>query len=291
MNGKSWPYLAALVDGEGSIAIGRSQSRGRPEYSLHTPVNNTCYPLMLWLRQHFGGNIRSNSKTIYTKRPCYCWGNYGHAAQREILEAIKPYLVIKRGQAEVALEYLGLHGDRDSRDEREALWLKMKDLNGREQNFSVPARYKEVDEYLAGILDGEGSLCISRPVNAASRLDFRVSNSSPYLVNWLKDVFGGRVNFRPTRAFRDEYVWFPSGKANKERLLLQLIPHLIVKKEQAKLALQYLRTGDASLADSITALNNGLSPTANTQDASQEAKIESDLHGDVQCASAVTQTS
>jgi hypothetical protein len=150
--------------------------------------------------------------------------------------------------------------------------------------------------YLAGIIDGEGSLIISRS-NRGTYMNYygriHVKNTDYRLIQWLLDKFGGNVHDHiPSDPIKHAkgYSWYFSGDAHdKEVLLLALIPYLIVKKEQAKVLIDFFRmTGEKNpeMREKFyqkMAVLNRRGPTVETitQIAEQDSvKIESDLIGD-----------
>ena len=149
--------------------------------------------------------------------------------------------------------------------------------------------------YLAGLLDGEGhiSLLKNRPHRQAEgfvlTLEIGITNRSLPLMKWLIQKFGGvyyhRSSDNPNWA--DRYDWSPKGRKNREELLLGILPYLLIKREQALVALEFLRIDGKdpekrlALVNRLTELNRrGKSVTTNTQEISQEVKIESELVGD-----------
>jgi hypothetical protein len=150
--------------------------------------------------------------------------------------------------------------------------------------------------YLAGIIDGEGSLIISRS-NRGNYMNYygriHVKNTDYRLIQWLLDKFGGNVHEHipadPTKHAK-AYSWYFSGDAHdKEVLLLALMPYLIVKKDQAKILIDFFRmTGEKNppvreiLYQKIHTLNRrGPTVETITQIAEQDSvKIESELIGD-----------
>lgn len=150
--------------------------------------------------------------------------------------------------------------------------------------------------YLAGIIDGEGCLIISRS-NRGSYMNYygriHVKNTDTRLIKWLVDNFGGNVHTNiPADSAKHAvaYSWYFSGDAHdKEVLLLALLPYLIVKREQAKVLVEFFRmTGEKNpekreqLYQRMTALNKrGPTVETNTQVTEQvSVKIESDLISD-----------
>jgi len=166
--------------------------------------------------------------------------------------------------------------------------------------------------YLAGMIDGEGHIGITKGCRywtnkdgveikyPAYCLQISIANNSLELMRYLIEHFGGvyYLHTRNNPNARMGYNWMPKGAKNKEQLLLSVLPYLVIKHEQASLALQFIRIEGENnpakrqaLYKSFLQLNRrGVSPTTNMPDGSKpEPKIESELHGDMQSAPVVTQ--
>lgn len=180
--------------------------------------------------------------------------------------------------------------------------------------------------YMAGIMDGEGSFCISKvTLHSKSGKPYfgydckvMVANTSEVLIKWLVGKFGGKyrvgVNEASKQAqawgskktIRPCYRWTMEGYRNQELFLLAVIPYLVIKRAQAIVALEWTRMLNQKnpakrleLHKRMIALN-AKSPTTNMPNAqvldlhacyvldTLAAKIESDLHGDMQSAPVVT---
>ena len=100
----------------------------------------------------------------------------------------------------------------------------------------------EVDKsYLAGIIDGEGCISVSKnPRNGRNyyRLILDITTTSNELNQWLEDKFGGivRTTYARNKNRTDMQGWTVSGNQCQDILRLTL-PYLIIKKHQAELAL------------------------------------------------------
>jgi len=166
--------------------------------------------------------------------------------------------------------------------------------------------------YLAGFLDGEGNISIWRTEyernNGFTRpggyghfgVRLSIVNTDIRVMNWLMEHFGGvflmrdRRNINPIH--KPSYVWRPKGKANLAKILLGVMPYLLLKKEQAIIALDFIRIEGQNPGErlkqmeKIQLLNKKCtSPTTNTlSDSEEESKIESDLIGDDESAPLVT---
>ena len=148
--------------------------------------------------------------------------------------------------------------------------------------------------YLAGIFDGEGCLHIAKlyayKKQIAYRMDIHITNTSRELVQWLVSEFGGKYYFVPSKnlKWKDAYRWVPSGKKNKENFILGMLPYLIIKRELAKICLEFLRLDNRNVPEkreeiwqrSRVLSRRGRSVETNTSDSVTTEKIESELIGD-----------
>jgi len=153
--------------------------------------------------------------------------------------------------------------------------------------------------YLAGIIDGEGCFHIARirpggTPRIAHRLDIHVTTTSLVLAKWLVSNFGGKYYHIPmqNRNWRDAYRWQPSGKKNKEILILGVLPYLQIKKDLAGICLEFLRLGNSNVPTQREQLcqkarvlsRRGRSVETDTLDTGSPVKIQSDLQGDLESA-------
>jgi hypothetical protein len=166
--------------------------------------------------------------------------------------------------------------------------------------------------YLAAMLDAEGTICMyvtaadSKQPNHCS-LQVVIYNTSIVLMKWFVTNFGGKFYTRTKqtgliKSSKEQYAWHPSGSKNREKILLGVLPYLVVKKEQAKLALEFLRIGDQvkspelrrELAAKCSRLNRGEeSVTTNTLNSvtpdGETLMRESELLGDQESTPDVNQ--
>jgi hypothetical protein len=101
--------------------------------------------------------------------------------------------------------------------------------------------------YLAGIIDGEGSIGIARmraPNSKSFGYSTRVviATTDERLIAWLQDTLGIDIPATRCRAERNprwkpRLAWYVSGK-NAHALLVMVRPYLVIKAEQADIALK-----------------------------------------------------
>jgi hypothetical protein len=100
--------------------------------------------------------------------------------------------------------------------------------------------------YIAGLFDGEG--CVSVVVNRRvvrqfgysmrHQLSVQISNTHQGVVDWVCATYGGKVkSYQPGRG-RIIYKWFLNDR-HAATFLRDLLPYLIVKREQAEVGLAF----------------------------------------------------
>jgi len=95
--------------------------------------------------------------------------------------------------------------------------------------------------YAAGIVDGEGTITL-HDHGKRTALTVAVFNSEPRVCVWLQERYGGSIgqNIRPD-PHRIMYAWRCSSSL-ASKFLNNIYPYLIIKKQQADIALAYLKT-------------------------------------------------
>lgn len=111
---------------------------------------------------------------------------------------------------------------------------------------------KEIAAYLAGIVDGEGSICIvERPAKpqcgevTPTFLDFvKIGNTDYRLLAWISEKTGLGTIYTETRRkpnSRQMHAWHVSSK-QCVKFLERVHPYLVIKKEQAALIFSFRET-------------------------------------------------
>lgn len=125
-------YLAGIIDGEGclSIGAGRRQKWGVINYNSIVSVANTDIGLIKWLHTNFGGNFFDGKQQRPNNKKHYIWRVLKRKEIEILLLAVLPYLIVKRNQAIVLLEFVRLPRDMNP-EKRQELWEKLGVLNKR----------------------------------------------------------------------------------------------------------------------------------------------------------------
>ncbi len=99
---------------------------------------------------------------------------------------------------------------------------------------------KKVDlAYIAGLFDGEGSICIERN-GRRFWIYVGVIMTDEYIIRWLQFVFGGSIYHYAPRGIskKDQWRWRTVGP-QAIPVLKALMPYLRLKKAQAELAIEF----------------------------------------------------
>jgi hypothetical protein len=99
--------------------------------------------------------------------------------------------------------------------------------------------------YLAGIIDGEGSIYIQRRKTKSGWSyfpRFQVVNTNRKLMEWIKQTFGGLIYDKPRNHIQSHWKmqieWFTT-RGLLDHLLPLIIPYLVIKREQAEIMIKF----------------------------------------------------
>jgi|SRR5208282_2200461 len=97
------PYLAAMIDAEGSISIVKRESKRREAYTVHVSIYNTNEALLRTIKSRFGGTLTPARKA--TEKHSASWTLvWRHKAAADIVRMVSPLLIVKSRQADVAIK-------------------------------------------------------------------------------------------------------------------------------------------------------------------------------------------
>jgi len=139
-------YLAAIIDGEGSIGVELSSPckvkrkdkevwvRKKYYYITRLCVINCHKGLLDWIFENFKGSITNHNKATMHRKQCFRWHIFGKD-QEALLTELIPFLYIKKEQAKLLIKLrttVGKTGNKitdEILEKRKQIWLKCKELN------------------------------------------------------------------------------------------------------------------------------------------------------------------
>lgn len=93
--------------------------------------------------------------------------------------------------------------------------------------------------YLAGIIDGEGTIGIRKQSERIYQIRLLVNNTSEELIEYLKENYGGKKlgPYKQKGNNKDIFEWVCSGK-EAIKIIKRILPYLVIKQLQAELAIK-----------------------------------------------------
>ena len=102
----SGQYVAGFIDGEGCLRINRpriTKSGKIIQSTISISVSNTNYEILAILKEMYGGSLIKTNRGPRCK-DCFIWHIEAKKAERVLID-IKDYLVIKRRQCEILMDF------------------------------------------------------------------------------------------------------------------------------------------------------------------------------------------
>ena len=101
-------WAAGFFDGEGCVSVvkrhtGSSAKRSYLYYQLNLNAPQINKDPLLKLKSLFGGQVRC-TRSYGNRRPSFVWTLHAALAEKA-LRALLPYLIVKKAEAELALQY------------------------------------------------------------------------------------------------------------------------------------------------------------------------------------------
>lgn len=104
----NWSYIAGILDGEGTIRLQHQQARNPHLYSPMIVVTSVNRELVEYLQSRMNGWIRTYqpSSPNNNAQEAHTWSIQGRDNVRPILEAVGPFVIVKRPQVNLLLRFL-----------------------------------------------------------------------------------------------------------------------------------------------------------------------------------------
>ena len=130
-------YIAGLVDGEGSLSADKSK---RNVYALKLTVTNTHRPVLIMLMELAGGSVRTARHAGGMLRPLHRYVVAGRRMEALLLR-IMPYMIIKKHQADLIMEYVDTIGATNKRVSEEVVNHRtvIRERLSQAKHYSYPA--------------------------------------------------------------------------------------------------------------------------------------------------------
>lgn len=265
-------YIAGALDGDGSFSLIKVKAKKNPLYFPALQLANRSKEMAYLLKNKLGGDVTQTTRQRKSDKANYStlfrWILRGSDKCKEPLKNILDFLILKKDQAEILLNFIACHpfirGKTMSQDEvisRESFRLKILELNNFREglNASISQATNALSSdpivwsYLAGLFDTDGCFCIrkqlksygyQKSVSARYAPNIQLYMTSPKCINFLrKNVPFGKVNISKNKSttMGFHYAWSIFSKNDATHFLQKIIPYLRVKPERAKILLDFCK--------------------------------------------------
>jgi len=174
-------YLAGLMDGEGYISIKPPYILGRTHYkpTIKMALTDKTAYILFEIKELLGGHIYKRTFQNKNFNDAYCWEVSTFETTKKVLDYIRPYLILKREQAEIVNEFLKTKSITMNTDgtftainpqvlaKRQRLYNLVKALNKRGRATAETERERPAMQEEATVRTSEKSDEVSRNVNSA----------------------------------------------------------------------------------------------------------------------------
>lgn len=262
-------YAAGIMDGDGSFSIIKLKSDSSPLYYPFLQFVNRRKEIIDFLKMKFGGNIIIGKPHICKDgslgNVIYRWRLRSGRNVKPAIEALLPYLKIKKDRAQFLLEFINkfpfIRGKTLSNEtlyDKERDYLKMISLNDWTtfDNTITTKLAKEISQdelfwsYTAGLMDTDGSFSIKKQlqnkgthvINPRYLPIISLSMTDTRAVNYIRENFPyGKFYIPQNKSCTNGFHYQFGIYTKKESILFleKLIPFLRAKKENAKILLNF----------------------------------------------------
>lgn len=106
-------YLAGLIDGEGYLALLPTRKKESKNVTYEPVIKigmtgQTAYEIMYALKDQYAGNVQQKGTLTKGGRVCYTIVIKSRKLVSQIVADIYPYLIVKKEQAKLLLEFCDL---------------------------------------------------------------------------------------------------------------------------------------------------------------------------------------
>lgn len=259
-------YIAGFLEGDGSFQIMRYVSKKDGHvYEYRISGYNTKEEVIKWFVDNVGGYY-SKIKSSTRQRPPFHW-NIKNQEAIKLAEAIYPYLVAKKEEVGIWLEYAhNVIPNKTKKRTQETIDFRMnliekirhirfkKNLVTKENCIQAKSIQQshyptQIDiAYLAGLIDAEGCFRVHRLVkknrpNPTWATLIEIGNTNSLFFPWLMSRFGGNITFSKVKRekHRDVGIWY--CMSSQLRIFINdLIKYLIIKKPVCEQIIEFDKT-------------------------------------------------
>lgn len=233
-------YAAGAIEGDGSFFITKRVSPKCIRYVAGANIGKSSKELIGFFVSLFSGNT-------YERGDHCTWQIHSQIRVKPFIEAILPYLIMKKDRALHILEWFKTGSD------KEEAYLKMKELNNSCIKDYVPCGHLyEIDNdskkwaYIAGLMDTDGSFMLHKRnlktmKNPSYLPKVSFGEKDSRVVSFIQQTFPrGKVNRKENdNVCGGRFCWELVVKEDICEFIRRVLPYLKVKKTNAEIVLKF----------------------------------------------------
>jgi hypothetical protein len=257
INKTNLSYLAGYIDGDGCFFINSFTNKNRTTHKFPQTIiiASANKEVLDWCKQLYGGFINTKYSVPKGHKPMHYY-RLSKFRAIPITKKIYPYLVERREEAQIFIDFAASKNVKEKFNLISKMHILKETMNL--VSKSHIEEFKELKNtitptiedfaYLAGFIDAECSLCISKykPKNRPNytyKILLQCNNTKTPVFKWLLQRFGGHINFidRQKYKFKDQLCWRLSGKA-LSKILNKIYQFLKHKKPVCEQLIEFYST-------------------------------------------------
>lgn len=263
-------YLAGVMDGDGSFSLAKRNAFAErsPLYYPLIQLGSLSKDLVDFAKEKLGGSTRLNKSRVckdgILRRDFYVWKAEKSNQCMEALEKVSNFLVVKKERALYLRNYISenpfIRGSnllsQEVLERREYSYRIMREFNSSQsykigfsrKTASLPTDNELFWSYLAGLIDTDGSLSIRRNKATSISKNYRYSPIISLSMNDISGLnhikencsFGSFMTYKAKTCVKGILNrWTGQRREEVIEILKRIIPYLLVKKENAKILLNF----------------------------------------------------
>ncbi len=239
-------YMAGILDGDGSFSLLKEKRASGFKYSPCIQLSNVFEGMTDFLHQNFGGSKKIKSPQGHAKKTQYVWNVRGFESCKTVIERIIPYIVLKKKQANLLLNFVNHSKKLNPETEKIKIQLMNNDCLVADGRVVKQALKDSNDPkfwaYFSGILDTEGSFSIRRNKPTWGCINYKynpiinISMASFDTMNFIrKNICVGKICFPKAKTTQRGFTYrlYFARIDDCISIVKKCLPYLRFKKDVA----------------------------------------------------------
>lgn len=229
-------YLAGMTDADGYIAIAKTPDSHYLNFNLTQSIKGVT--AVHFFYDKCGGRVKMVRKKDNKGECTYACIMYGEHV-RLFLMSIQPYLVLKKREVDVILEFYDIMNERHRDWSIEEDYCKRLSALKHSPHDEISPGTTRTAAYFAGFFDGDGN--IDTPYRSSQR--HRITQKTEPICQFFREKYGGNV-YKHHNKTNNNIIYTWEIWEGADEFLRKIAPFVIGKKKQVDLVLN-MKPGEA----------------------------------------------